>query len=126
MNPTIEQLAKLPKWAQDHIADITRERDVSVCSLNEYCDESTPSPFEISEYVCTGEKQGPLLKRRYIQAHTMTVKWRGVELRIDANDYGQSGKGIRLQWNNQNDRDECAFIPQSYQSAIIKSKEDMQ
>jgi hypothetical protein len=30
MKPTEDQIAKLPKWARDHIRTITRERDVSV------------------------------------------------------------------------------------------------
>jgi hypothetical protein len=125
MKPTPEQITKLPKWVQDHIKDITRERDVSVHSLNEYCDESTPSPFEISEHVCTGETQGPSLKRRYIQAHTITVRWRGVELIVYANDYNHRD-GIEIQWSSDNGaHSECAFIPKSYQQAVIKSKEGM-
>jgi hypothetical protein len=125
MKATPEQIAKLPKWAQDHINAITRERDISVRSLNEYCDSTTPSPFEISEYVCTGEKHGPSMKRRYIQAHTITVKWRGIELCVGANDYGHSGNGIRLTWSGKNGHDDCALIPVSHQTAVIKSKEDM-
>ena len=30
MTPTQEQLNKLPKWAQDHIRDIQRQRDIAV------------------------------------------------------------------------------------------------
>lgn len=126
MTPTEEQIAKLPKWAQDHIKEITRERELSVRALNQYCDDSTPSPFEILDFVCTGEQAGPSAKARYIQAHSLRVKWRGVELRIDANDYGVSGKGIRLQWEPDGYGKDCAMIPLSYNSVKLVCKEYMQ
>lgn len=125
MNPTTEQIAKLPKWAQEHIETISRERELAVRSLNQYCDESTPSPFSTFEYVCTGEIQGPSGKRRYIQAIAIEVEWRGVTLRIDANDYGNNGKGIRLQWGTKRNTEEVAFIPTSYQAARILTAGDM-
>ena len=36
-------MAKLPKWAQDYIKDIVREREVA--ALNDYVNEQTTSPF---------------------------------------------------------------------------------
>jgi hypothetical protein len=54
--PTEEQIAKLPKWAQDHIANVERERFVSVRALNEAMDSQTKAAFYCDDYVCTGER----------------------------------------------------------------------
>lgn len=126
MIPTPEQLSKLPKWAQDHIRDIARQRETAVNVLNEFVNDDTPSPFFFEDYACTGECQGPSNKRRYIQAHSVTVVWRGVELRVSANDYGNSGRGIGLSWGTEGGRhQDVAFIPSNYLSARLVSKEDM-
>lgn len=120
--PTQEQLAKLPKWAQEYIAYIERQRFVAVRALDEFRDEQTPSPFYFQDHSCTGDKSGPVERKRYIQTHSIIVKWRGVELTVDAN----SGHGLRLQWNGDNSHmGEVAFVPTSYQSAKLIGKEDM-
>ncbi len=126
MTPTPEQIAKLPKWAQEYIKDVSREREVSLRTLNAFQDEQTPSPFYVEENLCTGEASGPTTKRRYIQAHSVEVYFRGVHLTVDANEFGNSGSGIRLQWSSkERGGGDAAFIPTSYQSARIVSKEDM-
>jgi hypothetical protein len=65
---------KLPKWAQEYIKDIEREREMAIRTLNEFQDSQTPSPYWTEDYVCTGEEQGPTTKIHYIKAHRMTVK----------------------------------------------------
>lgn len=45
MTPTPEQLAKLPKWAQDHIRNLQQKLDVAVSRHSELCDNSKPGPF---------------------------------------------------------------------------------
>lgn len=123
---TPEQIAKLPKWAQEHVRFISMQRDAAVKALNRFNDSQTESPFFVEDHVCSGESSGPSTKKMFIQAYCMSVNWRGVLLKIDANDYGQSGHGIRLQWNGA-DRtiEEIAFIPTSFQSAKILTKKDM-
>lgn len=126
--PTPEQIAKLPKWAQDEIKSLARQRDAAIRALNEYVDNQTESPFYTEDNECTGEQSGPTNRRRYIQAHKIEVQWRGVYLRVDANDFGQSGHGIRIQWSGGDGRltgREVAFIPGSYQQARLVAKEDM-
>lgn len=116
--PTEEQLLKLPKWAQDHIARLERQRNDAIKERTEYLDAQTPAPF-YEEYVGASLKE-----RRYIQASTLVCEWRGVKLRIDAHDYGNRGCGISLHWSGIKDR-EVALIPGSHQQARLVSKEDM-
>lgn len=126
--PTPEQLAKLPAWARDYIKNLSMQREQAIKTLNEFCDSQTPTPFYIEDNPCTGEQSGPSTKRHYINAISINVFWRNVWLRVDANDYGNSGDGIRLQWgsgNPDNRQGEAAFIPGSYQYARLVSKEDM-
>ena len=124
--PTKEQIEKLPKWAQEHIATLERQRSTAIESLNEYRDQQSPSPFYLDEMLCTGEQAAPSRKKIYVQAHSICVEWRGVLLRVDANDYGNTREGIRLQWSTPNQSlDEIAFVPTSYQSARLVSKQDM-
>jgi hypothetical protein len=125
MKPTPEQIAKLPKWAQDHIQNIERERFTAVRALNEYCDETTKSPFVIEDSVCTGESTGPSTKRRYIQAPSMKVEYGGVELRISANDYN-GRRGIELSWSTLNyGHDDICMSPLCRNSVELITKEAM-
>ena len=113
--PTPEQLAKLPVWARTHIEDLAREREVALNALNKYVDEQTDSPFYVESLECTGEKAGPSLKRRYIQTARMTVKFKGVELNIMLRDRD----GIELQWGDASHTGHVAFVPSSFQSALL-------
>lgn len=125
MKPTSEQLAKLPKWAQDHIEDLTRQRDASVESLNKFCDSQTPSRFRVEDRPCTGESAGPSHKVCYIQGHTLYVEWAGIELRIDANDYGNRENEIGLSWSTADGTREVAMVPRSFNAVNLKTKENL-
>jgi len=124
MKPTPEQIAKLPKWAQDYIVNLSRERESAINSLNAFCDSETQSPFYVEESVCTGEQSGPTRKRHYIQAHAINVEWAGVHLRVDANDYGNRRSEIGLSYGTGTHSD-VALIPYSYCQATLKTKENM-
>ena len=116
-----EKIKKLPKWIQDHITNLQRQRDTAVNALNEYCDEQTPSPFYTDDMLCTGEQRGPSIKKRYIQAHSIQIKNAGVRLRITLqNDH------IYLQWGgSEQDLNEVAFVPTSFQAVRLIAKENM-
>lgn len=113
-----QKIAKLPVWAQTVIRDVTRQRDNALREQREYLADQKESPFFV-EHVGPGNKD-----TRFVQAHTLTVRWQGVKLRVDANPYGNSGPGIRLQWEADDHKD-VALIPSSYQSARLVSKEHM-
>ncbi|HDY68749.1 MAG TPA: hypothetical protein ENH85_13290 [Candidatus Scalindua sp.] len=112
---------KLPKWAQSYIKDIERERETAIRALNEYIDNQTKSSFYIDEMECTGEDQGPSVKRRYIQTHKITVVHEKVELNIMLRK-----REIDLNWGGLNHScEDVAFIPSTYQSARLVSKDNM-
>ena len=123
MNPTPEQIAKLPKWAQERIHDLERERNESVKALNQHIDGQTPSPFYTDQAICTGEVPGAAFKRTYYQAGWhMNVVCAGVKLQIVLRD----DRGIDLQWSAADcPSDEVAFIPASYQKAELVSREHL-
>lgn len=67
MSAAAVDTAKLPKWAQEHIRKIEREREVAVRALNQYVDDQTPAAFYVDEPESTGEQVGPSFKKRYFQ-----------------------------------------------------------
>lgn len=119
-------IAKLPKWAREHIKKIERERDTAIRALNEYCNKQTPSPFRVEDNIGTGEKLGGSKKVRYIQTHSIIVENEGVQLRILVRTYQREHKEIELQWGKPNyATGEVAFIPTTFQAAKLVSKENM-
>jgi hypothetical protein len=115
-------IAKLPKWAQEHIKGLERERFVAVRSLNEFTDKQTPSPFYHEDYVCSGEQQGPTKKRNYIQASSLIVESFGIELTVILRD---EEKAIDLQWVGVNLHGHVAMIPRSFQKVYLVSSKHL-
>jgi hypothetical protein len=124
---TKEQIEKLPKWAQEHMRDLQRQRDTAVAALRKWTDSQTESPISIMEYECTGETQGPSRYDRYVHAHGLTIKWHGIRLDVRLNDDGpQHECGIGLQWSDVHQRSlQIAMVPKSYQSVDLIAKENM-
>jgi hypothetical protein len=115
-----EKIKKLPKWAQEIIRNLERERAEAINTLNRYVDDQTESPFYSDDSVSTGETQGPTTKRKYFQAYRMNIKHNGVSLGITLRD------NIELKWEDDNrDLKEVAFVPTSFQTAELVSKENM-
>jgi hypothetical protein len=113
----------LPKWAQQYVANLERERENAISALNEYVDNQTPSPFYIDEGESTGESQGPTIKRRYIQGHKITVEHKGIRLEVmlRPNEYG-----IDLGWDDlTRGLKHVAMVPQSFNRVQLISKENM-
>ena len=120
-----EKIAKLPVWAREYIKTLEMRREAALGTLNRHVDQETPSAFYYEEWPCTGEEAGPTIKRFYIQAHSITCDFDGIELDISAHHFNNQ-RGIRLQWNNP-DRglEEIAFIPESFQTARLIARKDM-
>jgi len=120
--PTPEQIAKLPKWAQERMADLERRARVAETALREYFDAQTPSEFYVEEYVGVGEGSDKRAQR-YIQTYRMAVERDGVKLTILLH---QDVKGIELQWNSTNRlMNDVAMVPLSFNKVKILAKEFM-
>ena len=81
MNATPEQMAKLPKWAQEHINDLARRVEMAERILQQYKDNQTPSEFFYDDYQCIGLGT-PQHARRYVQTYKMTVARDGIQADI--------------------------------------------
>lgn len=122
----MNDISKLPKWAQDHIADLRRQRDTALNKLNDFVDDQTPSHFYVDDHVCVGEKSGPTTKRHYIQTEKMTVEYGKITLNIYCRD-DQRGEHpcIDLQWGYGYSNQEVAMIPESFQKVRLVAHEHM-
>lgn len=115
-------ISKLPKWARDHIEDLQRDRDIAVRALNAYVDQQTKSPIFIDEMECIGEKCGPSLKRRYVQANGINIEAHGVHLHVLIRE-----DHLDLQWSSSGSRrSDIAMIPTSNQKVRLVSHSNME
>jgi len=121
-----QKITSLPKWAQERIVTLERERQTALDALNKWVNEQTEAPMWIDEMKCLGEerKDGsdpPSFKRRYIQTRRIAMNHAGVRLDVSLVD-----NEIRLQWSVESGAmRNVAMIPHSYQSVTLVAKEHM-
>jgi hypothetical protein len=68
MKPTPEAVARLPKWARDHIATLKLEADAALRTLRKIDGDQAPTQIWAEYMECLGEKSGPTTTRKYIDA----------------------------------------------------------
>ena len=117
-------LSRQPKYVQDYVEKIERERDTAIKALNEYHDDQSPSPFFVDDLMCLGEGKtgGPTSTRRYLPGvHRLLVNYKGVLLTIVLRE-----KQIDLSWgDSQIYRGDIAMVPSGFQSAYLISASNM-
>ena len=129
MNPTPEQIAKLPKWAQEHIVDLARQRAAAVQALNEATNRVQPAPFYFTDTVHTGEASGPSFKKFYVNTRRMSVEHAGIQLDVflPEPDDGQRLYGIELTYRSIGGRGltdrMVGIMPRSINSVQLAAKE---
>ena len=121
----LPDLSRQPKYVQDYVKKIKRERETAVRALREYhADNQTPSPFFVDDLVCLGEEKtgGPTSTRRYLQGvHRLSVDYEGVLLTIVLRE-----KQIDLSWgDSQIYRGDIAMVPSGFQNAYLISASNM-
>lgn len=116
--PTAEQIAKLPQWAQAHIQDLARRASVAEKQVARAQDEQTPSPFYVDDLLCIGEGS-PQTVRRYFDTHRMTLAFEGMELDISLPRGVQGREGIELHWE-RTDKPRQPVIMQPYSHQAIR------
>lgn len=96
--PTPEQISKLPKWAQEHIKDLTRELIFEQDAKRRLLDQQQVSPFYVREW-----NNGKQPYKRYIcaQGRRIEVEHAGVKLGVflASEDDGQRPYGIELKYS---------------------------
>jgi len=111
----MNDLTKLPKWAQEHIKDLQMQRDTAVSVVEEHCETQVPSPFKFESLSC--ETSPPSHRTFYVDAHGLVVTHNGVELSIILRD------NIDLQWGVAGGfrlNGEVSFVPISYMMASLE------
>jgi hypothetical protein len=124
---TPEMLAKLPKWAQEHIKDLSNEREMALRTLNDYTDNQTPSKIYWDDFVCLGETTGPSTKRSYVQTERIIVESCGVQLTVSCHGESvQHDPGIELQWSDAHRiGNMIAAVPRSYMQMSLIAHHNM-
>lgn len=124
---TPEQIAKLPKYAQDAFHALERERFCIARELAEWNDNQTPSPVTIQEHICTGNQRSSEFVARYVQTRDLRIEWQGVRLDIGLRSEGpQHENAITLQWGALDPYTRAvAFVPSSFQSARLQTPDTL-
>lgn len=78
--PTPEQLAKLPKWAQERIKHLETLLHINERTMRQFQDEQTISTVYFEDQIYNTQKSGPNSVKKYIQAT-------GVSFVIDASKH---------------------------------------
>ena len=110
----MNNIEKLPKWAQEEIKTLERERDVAVRELNQWVDRQTPSKIYTDELICLGELSGPSFKRRYFQGDSAIFEHLGITLRVLLRD-----DCLDLTWSDER-HNKIRFTPYAYQQVHIE------
>src|SRR5271166_3700346 len=118
---TPEQFARLPKFAQEEIETLRRQRQQAVAALNNFVDQDTPSNVWFDERPCTGESPGPTYKKHYVQSRWLEVEWAGVRLTVllRGGSHGDH-EVIDLAWQDEKrTHGEVTMQPRSYQNVYL-------
>lgn len=95
--PTPEQIAKLPKWARDHIETLDSNMKAAQATCARMNEDQKPSPIYVDDWYAK-----PRIKR-YVQSPTgrVIVEHAGVHLEVflAPEDDGQRMHGIELQYS---------------------------
>ncbi len=126
MTPTPEQLAKLPKWAQEHMKDLERDADKYKEVARHFMEAQTPTPFYTELW------DVEMGKRVYIKTENATIcaEYAGckVSLFLARKDDVQRPYGIEIKMEELNRRgmsQNVVFLPNSIGTIFIMHKDNL-
>lgn len=70
----MEDVAKLPKWAQERMRQLEFQRNAAIRALQEFENKQTESRVWVADHACIGETPGPSLIKNYLQTRNVTFK----------------------------------------------------
>jgi len=118
LNPTPEQIERLPKWAQAHIKRLERQRRGAITALKKFQDSDEPTRVLYEQALqLDGEFQFFV---RHIDTYQVRFVCNGVSLAVMLPD-DEEGRGVELSWGPEGGHglgDMC-FTPTAYQQARI-------
>lgn len=117
--PTEEQIAKLPKWAQEHIRTLEQQRREVVGVLEDFTQAHATGPVRCRMMVSDGEaERGPSHREVRFDARWIEIEHVGVHLGITlAHDE------IRLAYTTAGRSSGCVYLkPTSFQQFTLKAK----
>lgn len=89
MTATTPDTTRLPKWAQEHIQSLQRQRDEAVTALRGYLDNQTVSSLYTDTALCLGDQpggRGVSFVKHWIQADRVTFQLTDGEIQVRAVD----------------------------------------
>lgn len=105
-----DKIAKLlPQWAQAHIADLQRQRDEAVRTLENFTQEQKPQHFYVETMACL-TKGSPQTVRRYIHGYSIRYEHRGLDFTITEHD-----DGVSIQYGQRTGITDILMQPTSFQ-----------
>jgi len=129
-----EREQKLPKWAQEELERVRRERDAAINTLNKFVDEQDETPIWYEDAPLTGERRGTVTKRHYLDTSQVTVSWGKIDLDVLINSWDTNSwdtkmgtPKIRLSWSEAGtlSSDNIAMIPDSHNAVRLIHRDVM-
>lgn len=109
-------ISKLPKWAQELIKDLERQRQAAVSALEDFTKANDTGPVRVRMMVCDGESRGPSSREVRFDAHWLEVEHAGVHLGITL-----AGDEIRLSYSPVGRSSGAVYLkPTSFQQFSLK------
>ena len=119
MNPTPEQIERLPKWAQSHIEQLDQQRRNAIDILERFQDSDKPMMISYEQHQYLDSKLQVFT--RHLNTHQVQFTRDGVSLVVTLPYYNDNEPGIKLSWGPEDSHGtgDLCFTPTSYQQARI-------
>jgi len=116
-----KRIMRLPKWAKDHIRDLTRQREAAVRALDKFEATQTPSKMWVEDFCSDGKTRGPSTRKLYVQGRRITIEHNDIRL-----DVLMREEALDLQWSRGKSRGgDIPMIPRSYGQVWLVNPKDL-
>lgn len=114
-SPTPEQLAKLPKWAQDHISTLDVQRRAATKALNEALEAQPDSVYSTSDVICDVSPPR-FITRKIAATYGIVAKVGDLEVTMRVLT---DGSGVSIKASSDLSNVGGAFVPHSHGELTI-------
>ena len=114
----MNDITKLPKWAQEKIRDLERQRQEAVSALRDFTEAHDTGAVRCRLLVCDGESKGPTYREVRFDARWIEIEHAGVKL-----DVTLPSDEIRVAYSTPGRASGCVYLqPTSFQQFKLKAK----